>query len=144
MRGGKEYIPPYGAFRIGLKAHNVYGEDSSWLGSYGQRVDSDPNEWPVAYHGTSIENVIGILTEGFSLEKANVGSFGIGIYCSPCHRTSLGYAKPFVYEQTTYQAVFQCRINPEAVKEHDRIWLVPNGTHIRPYGLCIYRNYMRC
>ena len=74
MRGGKEYIPPDGMFRIGLKARNVYGEDNSWLGSAGDQVDSDLNEWPVAYHGTSIENVIGILTEGFSLEKAKSGS----------------------------------------------------------------------
>lgn len=50
--------------------------------------------WPVAYHGTSIENAVGILIEGFQVYE---GSYGWGIYATPNPETALTYAKEYKY-----------------------------------------------
>ncbi len=44
-------------------------EDDVWLGQAGNRTQSSPGEWPVAYHGTHEDNLEGIVGSGFLLEK---------------------------------------------------------------------------
>uniref|UniRef100_A0A914CRP8 Ubiquitin-like domain-containing protein n=1 Tax=Acrobeloides nanus TaxID=290746 RepID=A0A914CRP8_9BILA len=137
-RGGKPYNLPQGAFRLGLKLHTRYPGDRTWLGTEGRRLASDPNEWPVSYHGTRISNVIGILNEGFNIELSKQGSYGRGIYSSPDINMSMSYAHPHISNGTSYNMVFQCRVNPIVLQEHGTIWVVPDGNHIRPYALCIF------
>ena len=66
MRGKFEYHRPYGWYRYGLNVIGKY-DDDKWLGPDGIRTDTSPDEWPVSYHGTKMENAKNIAKEGYSL-----------------------------------------------------------------------------
>lgn len=73
--------------------------DNSWLGPPGVRQNSvDDQEWPVAYHGTPVSNVYGIVSEGFKLENGKNFLFGKGIYASPYPDVAKEYAHIYSYE----------------------------------------------
>ncbi|KAH7706112.1 hypothetical protein AAVH_26668 [Aphelenchoides avenae] len=71
---------------------------------------------------------------------------GHGIYCTPHPPTALGYATLFDGKDGRwYRLILQTRVNPATVSEvkpNDTMggayWTVPDGEHIRPYGVCIY------
>ncbi|KAH7696887.1 ubiquitin 1, partial [Aphelenchoides avenae] len=55
-----------------------YPDGNAWLGSINAL-----GEWQVAYHGTSWDNLSGIIKHGFDLERCERCTYGKGIYCAP-------------------------------------------------------------
>ena len=156
MRGKYEYFRPYGWYRYALKVlgHPKY-EDDRWLGPGGIRTDSSAEEWPVSYHGTSMESAKHILKEGY---KAGTGQvYGKGVYSSPSlTMVAKVYAQTFDCKGSTWKIALQNRINPAS--EHLKIvpasetcagadyWVSPkhdpeNGVYdVRPYGVVICKD----
>ncbi|KAI4884838.1 hypothetical protein NFI96_000559 [Prochilodus magdalenae] len=153
-RGGEPYSRPWGWYRFALKVRNKYPDGNAWLGSDGWRSHSSPGEWPVSFHGTSIDGARGITRSHYTAGAGQV--HGRGIYSTPNIKVALGYTftKTFKSRTTgkTYSVIMQNRINPgkrviTGVKDY---WLipVPQGTpaaeekriveeSIRPYGILI-------
>ncbi|CAB3406484.1 unnamed protein product [Caenorhabditis bovis] len=122
-RGGLDYIRPYGSFRYAIKVLGKYNDDA-WL-----RSDGSLGEWPVAYYG--------------SREEYHAG----GMRCTPDPYKALDYAHEFNTENGNYcKLIFQVRVDPKKIivinKGTDgEYWIVPRGDSIRPYGICIFKNY---
>ena len=153
MRGGFVYKRPYGWKRIAIKVLGRYS-DNKWLGPGGIRRTEDPDEWPVSYHGTYIENANAIVKEGF---QAGSGSmYGEGVYSSPdLEMVEEHYAQQFTHKGKSYKCVFQTRVNPDQSNGHLKVvpasvtkqgadyWLSPkhnprdNVFDVRPYGILI-------
>lgn len=140
FRGGHQYVRPVGCVRYGVKVTGKYDNDD-WLGGKGYRTDT---EWPVAYHGTKELNVLEILRHGFLLEKGVRFAYGKGIYCTPDPLVALGYAYNYEFNGCQYKLIIQCRVDPKRLQiVHGKswkgaYWLVPDGTAIRPYGICVF------
>lgn len=154
-RGGEPYERPYGWYRMALKVQDKYPDGNTWLGPDGWRKESAPGEWPVSFHGTSLERAKGIIRSHYKAGSGDV--HGRGIYSTPklSVATSPFYSKTFQSQKNgkTYRVVMQNRINPEErqiCKEKEDYWLipVPEGTSavkereiversIRPYGILI-------
>uniref|UniRef100_A0A914XVR7 PARP catalytic domain-containing protein n=1 Tax=Panagrolaimus superbus TaxID=310955 RepID=A0A914XVR7_9BILA len=140
VRGGKRYTRPTGCKRYAIKVSQNQS-DKKWLGCNG-----DAEEWPVAYHGTNEINGYEITKNGFDLTKCKRFLFGEGIYCTPDPKTALLYAKEYIYQGKKNYLILQTRVNPKTmqiVKAADfnglgEYWLVPEGDHIRPYGICVF------
>ena len=147
-RGGFEYFPPDDKWiGYGLKVKGQY-ENDDWIA-----MNGNPNEWAVAYHGTSQGAVKPVLTGKFwsSREEGAYGQAcencpncnplsqgeypnkcGEGTYCSPHLEYADGYSKG---------VIFMCRVNPKKVRiprgpYQENEWIV-DGTKnsIRPYRL---------
>ncbi|XP_063068051.1 uncharacterized protein LOC134459635 [Engraulis encrasicolus] len=156
MRGSEVYKRPCGWQRYALKVLNKYPDGNAWLGSAGYRTWSDPNEWPVSYHGTGEDGARGIISTHY---LAGSGArYGRGIYSTPDPTVAEndGYAKTFVSKRDgqKYKICLQNRINPRRRQVHNggKYWLipVPPGTdawqerdivmgNIRPYSLLLKR-----
>lgn len=152
VRGGEAYHRPSGWYRMALKVWDKYPDGNTWLGTGGWRDYSVSGEWPVSYHGTSIQGAQGIVTSHYRAGGREV--FGRGIYSTPSLVVAEQYATPFVSGTTgnTYKVIVENRINPEEreVYKKGEYWLipVPRGTSaqqerqivensIRPYGILI-------
>lgn len=139
---------------MGLKVLDKYPDGNKWLGTNNWRRKSVPGEWPVSYHGTSVNGAKGIIQSSF--RAGDRALYGRGIYSTPkLHIAEEGnHARTFQSEKTgkTYRAVIQNRINPEKRElcEKEDYWLVPvpEGTSaeeerkivessIRPYGILV-------
>ncbi|XP_074543291.1 uncharacterized protein LOC141803231 [Halichoeres trimaculatus] len=154
MRGNEPYERPKGWYRIALKVKGKYPDGDTWLGTDGWRSHSVSGEWPVSYHGTSLDGAHGIIKGHY---KAGARAmYGRGIYSTPNIRVAEdeGYAKTFTSPSTgkCYKVILQNRINPQVrwicpISGH---WLIPvnEGTSaeqerniaeisIRPYGILI-------
>lgn len=87
--------------RKGLTGYTVYSIHPAILQQEEENQESaavDPEKgWPVAYHGTSDMNAIGIAKEGFRVDKGKRSVFGNGIYATPYPETALKYAKEYEY-----------------------------------------------
>ncbi|XP_072539358.1 uncharacterized protein [Salminus brasiliensis] len=149
-RGGESYTRPWGWYRFALRVLNKYPDGNAWLGSGGWRSQSSYGEWPVSFHGTSIEGASGIT--GSHYKPGGGQTYGRGIYSSPNLSIADGYSKTFTYNNRTFKVIMQNRINPyNRVKTpQPDYWLipVPAGTSphvernivesaIRPYGILI-------
>ncbi|CAG8479498.1 7738_t:CDS:2 [Diversispora eburnea] len=143
MRGEFEYRRPCGWKRIALKVLNKYGNDNKWLGSPSPhfRYVSDPNEWPVSYHGTSKYKGKSMADDGliFSKDQDVKFPYSQGIYSTPDIDLASLYAETFTYNDTKYKVVFQNRVNPETLSILNtcggNYWINPRGCDIRPYGI---------
>lgn len=146
MRGKFEYHRPYGWYRYALTVTGKY-EDDAWLGPNGIRTDSSPVEWPVSYHGTSMNNAKSINKEGYALEKSHRFLYGKGIYSSPFPSVARKYAQEYEHGGKNYCIMLQNRVNPTEghlimVKDGE-YWLCPkqdrsnNVYDIRPYGVLV-------
>ncbi|XP_076005970.1 uncharacterized protein LOC143000513 [Genypterus blacodes] len=152
-RGNEPYARPYGWYRIALKVKGKYPDGDKWLGSNGLRSHSDPGEWPVSFHGTSLDGAKGIITRNY---KAGPGAlYGRGIYSTPDINVAEElYARTFQSKTTRkhYKVILQNRINPQKreICTRNDYWLipVPQGapayeerrivtSSIRPYGILI-------
>lgn len=135
IRGGLEYKRPCGWMRYGIKVFDKY-DDNGWLG-----CDGNGNEWPVSYHGTSVDSASHIVRDMYDVTKTKVAVYGKGIYSSPDPEYAAGYSRIFKYDKDgeMHTIVLQNRVNPSAVSTYagGTIFLVPNGQHIRPYGILI-------
>jgi hypothetical protein len=70
--------------------------------------------------------------------------FGHGIYSTPDIDVAYQYATKFTHDGDEYRVVFQNRVNPKNLirisKEDTGVgeyWISPDGTDLRPYGICI-------
>lgn len=152
MRGNEPYKRPCGWYRIALKVLNKYPDGNDWLGTNGWRSYSVAGEWPVSYHGTSVEGATGIVKKHYKAGPRQL--YGRGIYSTYDINQASGYSKEFTSKKTgkRYRVLMQNRINPVMRKVCDRqdYWLieVPEGTSaaketeiveksIRPYGILL-------
>ncbi|KAH7704226.1 hypothetical protein AAVH_28582, partial [Aphelenchoides avenae] len=138
FRGGARYTLPLGCYRYGLAVLGKYPDGDDWL-----RSDGGLGEWQVAYHGTTCENVSGIVKNGFDLEKCQRFTYGKGIYCSPNPAIANSYSITYQVERRWYKAVIQVRVHPTlkriAFNENkEEYWIIPYAEAIRPYGACVY------
>lgn len=153
-RGDELYKRPKGWYRMALKVKGKYPDGDTWLGPDGWRSRSVPGEWPVSYHGTSVDGAKGIITGHY---KAGSGKlYGRGIYSTPDIHVAEReeYAKTFTSKTTgkSYKVILQNRINPEMRKicQRSDYWLIPVDetasaekekqiveSSIRPYGILI-------
>ncbi|PKK65721.1 hypothetical protein RhiirC2_808481 [Rhizophagus irregularis] len=146
MRGSYEYRRPCGWKRIAVKVLNKYG-DNAWLGKAAKkgswRYESDPNEWPVSYHGTDKFNARSIAETGFDITKGKRFKFGYGIYSTPDINVAALFANKFIHNNEVYFycLVFQNRVNPQTLNKINtsigEYWISPQSDDIRPYGICI-------
>ncbi|XP_072539377.1 uncharacterized protein [Salminus brasiliensis] len=152
-RGGEPYTRPWGWYRFALKVLDKYPDGNAWLGSYGWRSQSSPGEWPVSFHGTSIEGARGITGSHYKTDDGQC--YGRGIYSTPNIDIAEGYTmfKEFRSKNgRTYEVIMQNRINPKkrVITGKEDYWLipVPEGSSaeqekqvveasIRPYGILI-------
>ncbi|XP_076005969.1 uncharacterized protein LOC143000512 [Genypterus blacodes] len=153
-RGNEPYTRPYGWYRMALKVKGKYPDGNRWLGSIGWRSHSDPEEWPVSYHGTGLDGAKGIITSNYKAGPRAL--YGRGIYSTPDINVAERecYAKTFQSKTTGkhYMMILQNRINPEKreICTKKDYWLipVPEGSSaskerriversLRPYGILI-------
>lgn len=135
-RGGQPYIRPCGWKRVALNVVNKYA-DKKWLGSAGQRFDSDPDEWQVSYHGTNAPSAESIAADNFKLSKCKRFKFGKGIYSTPDPNIAEAYSPTFTTGGKKYKVLLQNRVNTaasEIVKDMNYI-VTPDEANIRPYGI---------
>ena len=153
-RGGREYFPPDNNWvGFGLRVLNQYDNgNNEWIG-----MNGNPNEWAVAYHGTSESAVKPICSkhgkfystiiegaEGQKCKKCkNINEFskdqfpfcGEGCYCSPHLDYACGYSNG---------VIIMCRVNPKLFRipkgKYEKDEWITDGTRntIRPYRL-LYR-----
>ncbi|KAL7825782.1 hypothetical protein SRHO_G00335200 [Serrasalmus rhombeus] len=152
--GGEPYSRPWGWYRFALKVKNKYPDENTWLGSDGWRSCSSAGEWPVSFHGTSIEGAKAIASSHYTAGPGQI--YSRGIYSTPDILEADFYAmiKTFKSNKTgkTYKLIMQNRINPKTrvITAKKTYWLipVPEGTSaaeeksiveasIRPYGILI-------
>ncbi|KAL7825754.1 hypothetical protein SRHO_G00334920 [Serrasalmus rhombeus] len=147
-RGKESYTRPWGWYRFTLKVLDKYPDGNTWLGPDGWR-----SEWPVSFHGTSIEGAKGITETHYKAGPRD--TYGRGIYSTPDISIAERYAmsKKFTSKNgKTYKVIMQNRINPEKriITEEIDYWLIPVPeetspemekeiveTSIRPYGILI-------
>ncbi|KAK7154905.1 hypothetical protein R3I93_009754 [Phoxinus phoxinus] len=153
MRGNEQYKRPSGWYRIALKVLDKYPNGNAWLGTKGRRTHSVAGEWPVSYHGTSVDGATGIVKTHYKAGPRQL--YGRGIYSTHDIDQAYGYSKEFTSKKTgkRYRVLMQNRINPEMRKVCQRrsdYWLIeiPEGTSadqekeiveksIRPYGILL-------
>ncbi|KAI4888483.1 hypothetical protein NFI96_000279 [Prochilodus magdalenae] len=153
-RGGEPYTRPWGWYRFALKVKDKYPDGNAWLGTDGWRSHSSPGEWPVSFHGTSIDEARGITRSHYTAGPRQV--HGRGIYSTPDIEIAEYYTMKKTFKSTKngkmYMVIMQNRINPQkrVFTEKKDYWLipVPKGTpaseekriveeSIRPYGILI-------
>lgn len=151
-RGDERYVRPKGWYRIALKVKGKYPDGDAWLGTNGWRSNSVPGEWPVSYHGTTLEGAKGIVINHYIPGPRML--YGRGIYSTP--NLSIAekyYAKSFTSQTTgkTYKVIMQNRINPKkrVFCPFNEYWLICVNdsqsaeqketveSSIRPYGILI-------
>ncbi|XP_071060842.1 uncharacterized protein [Pseudochaenichthys georgianus] len=154
MRGDEPYERPKGWYRMALKVKGKYPDGDTWLGTKGWRSHSVAGEWPVSYHGTSLDGARGIIKSHYKAGARE--KYGRGIYSTPDLRVAKkdGYAKIFTSSTTgkSYKVILQNRINPELrlICKEPRYWVIrfieglSASTEkqlveraIRPYGILI-------
>jgi hypothetical protein len=145
-RGGLIYIRPCGWQRYALKVKGKFPDDI-WLEGKTPRADkysSAEDEWPVSYHGTSLNNGLSIAEEGFKLSKGTRFLYGKGIYSTPDIEVASLYAVKVTENGKTFKVVMQNRVNPTNLKKVDKAvtgvgeyWISPTEDDIRPYGFCV-------
>lgn len=153
-RGGEPYKRPVGWYRFALKVKDKYPDGNAWLGSVHWRSYSEAGEWPVSFHGTSIEGAKGVASTHYKAGPRE--AYGRGVYSTPDITIADSYAmtKKFTSKKTrkTYKVIMQNRVNPTKRKiiKDKNFWLieVPSEStaaqekeivesSIRPYGILI-------
>ncbi|KAI4875387.1 hypothetical protein NFI96_007626 [Prochilodus magdalenae] len=150
-RGGEPYARPWGWYRFALKVKNKYPNGNAWLGPKGWRSHSAAGEWPVSFHGTSINGAKGITSSYYRAGPRE--AYGRGIYSTPDIGVADRYAMSKKFKSKngkTYKVIMQNRINPsrrvKTMKENYWLIPVPQGisqaeekmvveTSIRPYAI---------
>ncbi|KAK2888886.1 hypothetical protein Q8A67_014261 [Cirrhinus molitorella] len=91
MRGNEPYKWPCGWYRVALKVQNKYPDGNAWLGTDGWRRYSVAGEWPVSYHGTSVEGATGIVKTNYKAGPRQW--YGRGIYSTYDINQAFGYSR---------------------------------------------------
>jgi len=150
-RGGLRYIEPNGFYGFAVNVLGKYdGGNNDWM-----KLEGNPGEWAVAYHGTKVSGFPAILTSGFRAGGGQAhkngtcvktgAPIGTGVYCTP----SLAVAERYGGEGHDFNGrkiifVMQCRVNPAKIKHcHDydtngqAYWVLNDPKDIRPYRVLI-------
>ena len=131
-RGGKMYKRPCGWDRTALKVVDKF-ENNIWLGQ-----ENLEGEYSVSYHGTQIDNLDGLLSKGFRLDKCKRFLHGQGIYSTPFIEIAEMYAQSFSHKGDKYKFVLQNRINSDKMLTANKdLYFICETSAIRPYGICI-------
>lgn len=150
-RGGLAYVEPNGFYGFAVNVLGKYdGGNNDWM-----KLEGNPGEWAVAYHGTKVDGFPQILTSGF---RAGAGQayrshrcvktgapIGTGVYCTPGLPIAEGYAgEGHDFNGRKIIFVMQCRVNPAKIKHcHDyatnpnAYWVLNDPKDIRPYRVLI-------
>ncbi len=134
-RGGEDFIPPYGWWKVGILAKGYYGDDNNWL--------TKDNTWAIAYSGLrkkeieeKIKNFENDEDKRHPGEKVGLG---VAVYQNPkdmeedCQEIKFG--------DEIYKIGFMLRIDPNAIRipvsGGGKYWVVKDGTknYLRPYGI---------
>ena len=113
-----------------------------------KRFENVPEEWPVAYHGTSKQNAISIAKYGFDEKKRVRQVYGEGDYSAPDINVASSYSPKFTYDDKTYRFVLQCRINPHTMipipcrGDRGECYITKDTSDLRPYMVFVSRNMM--
>ena len=112
------YIRPCGWYRFALKVNGKYKDDLWLSGRKASKNSSADGEWPVSYHGTSLDNGLSIAEEGLKLTKGQLFKFGCGIYSTPDIKVAFLYAEMTVtLKEKKYKVVLQNRVNSENLEK---------------------------
>jgi len=137
-RGGMNYVRPCGWKRFAIKVSDKF-ENLVWLGH-----TNNPEEWPVSYHGTGLNQAKTIAMDGYDLTKGKRFAFGRGVYSTPDINIAQKYAIKFSHENDQYLIVLQNRVNPTTLVKVSadqtgvgEYWISPSDKDVRPYGVCI-------
>lgn len=88
-----------------------------WLGPNGIRTEEVPGEWPVSYHGTNTNLMLGT-----GIKAGPRAKFGKGVYRSPSlEMVEKLYAKEFTHKRKSYKIVLQNHVNPDQRNGHLQI-----------------------
>lgn len=131
-RGEEVYERLCGWKRLAFNVLNKY-EDNIWLGS------SNVNgEWPVAYHGTNLDGLRGICSDGFDIVKLKRFLYGKGHFTTPFMSIAEKFAQETKVNGSRIVFIIQSRVNPrKIIKRNDnKYWILPNNQDLRPYGIC--------
>mmetsp|Transcript_61865 Transcript_61865/g.142476 ORF Transcript_61865/g.142476 Transcript_61865/m.142476 type:complete len:603 (-) Transcript_61865:384-2192(-) len=145
-RGGVPYRMPSGWFRFSLQLGNKYGRDQDWLHA------RDPSrQWAIAFHGTGLGQVVGILRRGLKPGKGQGGhnavdtrtgeTIGEGVFVTPnievAQAFANGYRKSkhknssaFEHQGHRVYAVLQCRVRPDAIRRGSRRSTLSNDEEV--------------
>ncbi|KAF0442186.1 ubiquitin-domain-containing protein [Gigaspora margarita] len=149
FRGQFQYRRPIGWNRIALKVRNKYENDNTWLGGTNRqfRHHSEPDEWPVSYHGTAKCGSRSIAEDGYNLSRGKQFLYSQGIYTTPDVNVAERYAEKFTHNGVQYRILFQNRVNPATLSILSaaetgcgEYWISPKGSDVRPYGIIIKRD----
>ena len=91
----------------------------------------------MSYHGTTYQNALSIVREGFKLEKGKRFAHGRGVYTTPNISTAEQFARAFTHERERYIVVVQSRVNPANIRMVSDYWISPGNMDVCPYGLCL-------
>ncbi|XP_073694022.1 uncharacterized protein [Garra rufa] len=150
MRGNERYTRPCGWTRTAVKVLDKYPDGNAWLGTDGWRSNSVAGEWPVSYHGTSMNSAKAIIEDHYTAGPRQ--KYGRGIYSTYDIKEATKYSHTVTCEKTRkkYNVLLQNRINPKmrTVCARSDYWMIkiPAGTpsdkereivekSIRPYGI---------
>ncbi|CAD8062731.1 unnamed protein product [Paramecium sonneborni] len=145
-----DYYFPIGCYGFGLNV-TKYENSEDWL-----KMDGNPNEWRILYHGTLNEYVNSIVRNNLQPGQRNLyasdlcydeyGSavqVGNGIYFSDRFEVCLNYTSHIEIDRKHFQAIFMTRVNPRKIRQSDRMvdvnyFVVNNSEDVRPYRLLLY------
>ena len=146
-RGFVKYNRPFGWKRKALNIMKKFGGETNfdWLGgseamTEDRRLSVDL-EWPVSYHGTTVEAAKSIIKEGFCLNKGTRFAYGKGVYSSPDPQIAEAYATPFMVNGRRYKVILQNRVSLEdmVAVNNQQYYLTSDDRKIRPYAVLFKR-----
>jgi hypothetical protein len=105
------YQPPggHGWTRYGLNAIGKYSDGNGWLMPF-----HSPENWWRAYHGTDMDGMQGIGTDGV-IRESIMGKMGKGVYVTPHIEYAACYAQPFESNNRKFIFIFQCAVKPREI-----------------------------
>ncbi|CAD8207554.1 unnamed protein product [Paramecium octaurelia] len=147
-----DYYFPRGCYGFGLRVKN-YGNDD-WI-----KMDGNPNEWRIMYHGTKQVAVRSITKDNLKPGKENYCAkydcldedgktvkVGNGIYFSNDFKVCIndGYASYTQIGSKQFAVIFMSRVNPKKVRHggnymrDNQYFVVNESQDVRPYRILLH------
>ncbi|CAD8194885.1 unnamed protein product [Paramecium pentaurelia] len=146
-----DYYFPIGCYGFGLNVRK-YGNDD-WI-----KMDGNPNEWRILYHGTKNYAVNGIVKNNLQARSGqNYADFdcvdesgskvkvGNGIYFSSDFHVCInhGYANYTQIGNKQFAVIFMSRVNPKKIRQSDQMksikyFVVNESIYVRPYRILLH------
>ncbi|CAD8111179.1 unnamed protein product [Paramecium primaurelia] len=146
-----DYYFPIGCYGFGLKVKSDGNDD--WI-----KMDGNPNEWRIMYHGTKNQAVSAIVKTGLNClpnsrqaydenycidEFGNKVNVGKGIYFSDRISVCLGYCSYTQIGNKQFAVIFMSRVDPKKIRQSDRMkpinyFVVNKSEDVRPYRILLH------